>query len=296
MIALYCMNQKGLAVLTRLVSELGSSVISYVVTAKNSSVENDFHDEILAYCQREVITTFRRQDNVPAGARISFSVGWRWLIRDAPNLVIFHDSLLPRYRGFNPLVSYLLNKEPELGVTAVLAEEKFDTGPIVEQISVKAVHPMKIQDAIDIVIPLYCQLAVTIAKQALEFSNSNRLIQLVSRQQDEAKATYSVWRDEQDYILNWSQSAEELQRHIFAVGEPYLGARSNLDGRSVRIMDAQIISDLKIENRAPGKIFRLDDGNPVVICGQGLLKVTKLIEDESRQSLLPYTRLRARFT
>ena len=51
---------------------------------------------------------------------IMIAAGWRWLLPSTEKLIVLHDSLLPRYRGFNPLVSQLIDKEERLGVTAVL--------------------------------------------------------------------------------------------------------------------------------------------------------------------------------
>src|SRR5262249_35136590 len=44
-----------------------------------------------------------------------------------------HDSLLPAYAGFAPLIWALLNGEPEVGVTAHLMDADFDAGDIVLQ-------------------------------------------------------------------------------------------------------------------------------------------------------------------
>ncbi len=44
-----------------------------------------------------------------------------------------HPSLLPRYRGANPIVDQLASGEDELGVTLHLLNEKFDQGDILAQ-------------------------------------------------------------------------------------------------------------------------------------------------------------------
>ena len=47
-----------------------------------------------------------------------------------------HDSLLPAYAGFSPLIWALINDEPEVGVTAHIMDETLDAGPIVLQCAV----------------------------------------------------------------------------------------------------------------------------------------------------------------
>lgn len=44
-----------------------------------------------------------------------------------------HDSLLPKYAGFSPLIWALINNEPEVGVTAHLMNDELDAGDIVVQ-------------------------------------------------------------------------------------------------------------------------------------------------------------------
>jgi methionyl-tRNA formyltransferase len=288
-VALFLMNQKGLAVLQALLNDFGSSRVEMVVTAKDESVESDFCREIQELCQQSGIAVYDRKSYPTVSSTYSFSIGWRWLLRDLRKLIIFHDSLLPRYRGFNPLVSYLLNKENEVGVTALFAQEHFDTGDIISQESTRISHPMRIQKAIELIAPLYCQLAVSLMKRIVEGAELN------STPQNSALATYSLWRDEQDYSIDWKRDAEYIQRFIYAVGNPYKGAATQINGTAARVHDADILDDLIFENRVPGKVFRIDQGCPIVVCGKGLLKITVISSDESGESLLPMQRIRTRF-
>ena len=64
---------------------------------------------------------------------------WRtWLppeIFDLPphGTLNIHDSLLPAYAGFSPLIWALINGEQEVGVTAHLMDDELDAGDIVLQ-------------------------------------------------------------------------------------------------------------------------------------------------------------------
>jgi methionyl-tRNA formyltransferase len=48
-----------------------------------------------------------------------------------------HPSLLPRYRGANPIAKQLAHREGELGVTLHLLNEKFDQGDILAQAKIR---------------------------------------------------------------------------------------------------------------------------------------------------------------
>lgn len=102
-----------------------------------------------------------------------------------------------------------------------------------------------------------------------------------------------MWRDEEDYHIDWSQSAEYIQQFNYSVGYPYKGAYSEMDGRVLRILDCEIYKDVVIENRTPGKLLFMVDGNHVIACGEGMLKLTK-IENDERKSLIPLKKFRVR--
>ena len=50
-----------------------------------------------------------------------------------------------------------------------------------------------------------------------------------------------------------------------------------------------------IENREPGKVIFIENSNPVVVCGHGLLRITELLDDETGYPLLPLSSFRTRF-
>lgn len=114
-IAFYIMNSKGFYVLQNFINKFGSKSIEYVVSSEDKNIQKDFFDEIKSLAQKENIKFFSRFDDFvnieKSFLGYKFAIGWRWLIKDEKNLIVFHDSLLPKYRGFAPLVNYLINNE-----------------------------------------------------------------------------------------------------------------------------------------------------------------------------------------
>jgi methionyl-tRNA formyltransferase len=82
---------------------------------------------------------------------------------------------------------------------------------------------------------------------------------------------------------------------VDAVGHPYRGASALVDGRLVRIVEARERADVRVENRVPGKVIFMEQGRPVVVCGEGLLKVESMVDDATGASLLPLGKFRLRF-
>jgi methionyl-tRNA formyltransferase len=292
-VGLYLMSTRGLSVLTALLQEVGSGGVAYVVTASDPGVENDGCAEITAIAKRANVRVWDRREMPvappPVAARLA--AGWRWMLPPSERepLVVFHDSLLPRYRGFAPLVNALINAETTLGVTALVAAADYDSGPILAQEPVAIEYPLRIAEAIERVRPCYARLAVRVVRDLSE----NKW---APRPQDERQASYSLWRDEADYSIDWSMDAATIRRWVDATGSPFRGAATFAGERKLRVLAASERTDVNIENRTPGKIIFLEQGQPIVVCGRGLLRIEHLLDDQTRLAVLPWTKFRTRFT
>jgi methionyl-tRNA formyltransferase len=210
------------------------------------------------------------------------------MIHGVRNLITLHDSLLPKYRGFAPLPNALIAGERETGVSALFASDNYDAGDIICQRRLEIEYPIKIQEAIRRIVPLYAGIASEICSSLAAGG------ELPRRKQDESQATYSLWRDDLDYEIDWRWDAARIGRFIHAVGSPYLGARTFLNQDPVTIPEAMVEPDVRIENRAAGKVIFVRDGQPVVVCGSGLLRITHMTTRGGR-SLLPLKKFRSRF-
>jgi methionyl-tRNA formyltransferase len=288
-ITLFLMTRKGFKVLEALGKEF-RELIDFVVTQRDKSVQDDYYAEIRELCEQLNIPCYDRQQSYKIQSKYALAISWRWLINlKETTLIIFHDSLLPKYRGFNPLVSYLINGENRIGVTALFAADTYDTGDIIAQAGSEISYPKKVSEAIEIVSDGYVKLARQIAAEI------NRGTNLIGKPQNEAEASYSLWRDEEDYQINWSHSAQEIRRFVDAVGFPYKGAFTLINGKRARVFDIEELDDMIIENRIPGKVIFIKESSPIVVCGRGLAKIKTLVDDETGESLLPLRNLRLRF-
>jgi methionyl-tRNA formyltransferase len=288
-LTIFAMTRKGLAVVRRALLA-NRAAVAMVVGARDSSLDDDGYDAIAAECAAHGVRHVDRGQVAAVDTPWALAVSWRWLLNlERTRLIVLHDSLLPRLRGFNPLVTALVNGDRQIGVSALIACEEMDRGDIVAQTATAIDYPITVSRAIDMLMPLYESLA----EQVVRKIGANQDLQGVA--QDETEATYSLWRDDDDYFVPWQRDAACLQRFIDAVGPPYRGAASWLDGRIVRILSARLLPERRIENRAPGKVMMLQNGAPVVVCGQGLLLLTDVRDDRSGQSVLPLRRSRVRF-
>lgn len=274
-VGLYLMTEKGEAVLD---AALKSGIeIAHVTTAPATGMNDDAHLRIEQRAKGNAIPTFLRAHPPEYNGDVSIAAGWRWML-DVPNLIVLHDSLLPRYRGFSPLITALINGEPQVGVTAFLAEEEPDTGPIIAQQSVPVVYPARMRDVLERLIPVYRDLAAEVCATLAAGEPLRYAVQ------DHARATWSLWRDEDDYRIDWTLDDRRICRLVDAASDPFPGAWATIpeDSLFVRVHGAVSEPDRMIEDRAPGKVAFFRDGDPVVVCSAGLLRITDLRDDTGR--------------
>lgn len=130
-------------------------------------------------------------------------------IIDLPKLASInaHPSLLPKYRGPNPYLQAIKHMEKETGVTFHLIDEKYDTGAILHQKSI----PIEPEDTGE---ELRHKLALLAREGVSELMQNLDTQILIPIKQDEKHASYFPNIQEEDVMLDFSISAEEIAAHI----------------------------------------------------------------------------------
>ncbi|HVF44338.1 MAG TPA: methionyl-tRNA formyltransferase [Pyrinomonadaceae bacterium] len=205
------------------------------------------------------------------------AVKWRTMIPKGVveaargGLVVFHASLLPKYRGFAPVNWPLINGERETGVTMFYAAEEMDAGDIIEQ------RRRAIADEDDAG-TLDAWLNETVESMLEE--NLPRLADGTAPgiPQDHSRATYAVWREPEDGHIDWGRPTREVFNLVRGLTSPYPGAFSLLDGRKLVVWSAEIEREPRTyAGRIPGKVERIIEGSGVnVLTGDGTLRIKRV--------------------
>lgn len=249
--------------------------INHLIIGTDKNIVNDYSKDIEDFAIKNSVNFVYRskfQENILFNSNLNIAIGWRWIIKSDVNLIVFHDSLLPKYRGFNPLVSALINGDNIIGVTAIKGVEEFDRGDIIGQRSLRVEYPIKIAEAID-------KLSLEYAKLLNSIIKSHNEGQISFAPQDESMASYSLWRDEEDYNIDWKESSANINRLINSVGFPYKGASCKVEDKVYRILNAEIGPDVTIINRVPGKVLFKNGDIFSIVCGKGILAVSKFYDE-----------------
>lgn len=291
-IGLFLMTEKGYYSLSELLKTNYKEFIAFVCIGQDNNIINDYSEELLELCKKNDIIYFHRKNfnfEIAKKTKYNIAISWRWII-EISNLITFHDSLLPKYRGFAPLVNSLINGEKKIGATVLFATNEYDKGNIILQKSTIINYPIKIEKVIKKVSKIYSELLIDF----FELVKTKK--EIIGVPQLETEATYSLWLDEDDYFINWNDSADKIKRKIDACGYPYLNAKTIINNKTIEIIDSCIVNDIVIENRQPGKVIFFDDIYPIIVCGKGLIKITNAIYAETKNTIFPLKKFRIRLS
>lgn len=282
---LFVATEKGYSVLKKIYEYKKDCLVS-VISFNEVNVKKNYFNSIKKFCienkilflnwddiKHEVIDLIRYYN-----ITVAFAIGWRYILPLEINnymkskLIVFHDSLLPKYRGFAPTPTAIICGEEELGMSVIYAEDDMDTGDIIIQKKFKLKSDLYIKDVIKILSKIYSNSAI----ELISMIENNKI--KVERQ-DSSKATYSAWRDSEDCEIDWNLSSKEIYNLIRAVSEPYTGAFTYLNNKKIFVWRAEIIDDKMFAIRYPGKVWSIVDNYPIIICGKGMIKLLKVTDE-----------------
>jgi len=174
-----------------------------------------------------------------------------------------HASLLPRWRGAAPIQAAIAAGDRETGITAMYMDEGLDTGDVLLQRNLEILPN-------DTGGSLHDRLAQIAPEALLE---SLRLVAAGSAPriaQDNALATHAPKLKREHGFIDWSESAEAIERKIRAYN-PWPGAFMKLNNQNLKIFSASVV-DL---DGQPGEVLRSDE-DLIIATGKGALSLAEM--------------------
>lgn len=189
-------------------------------------------------------------------------------VLDMPRLgcINVHGSLLPRWRGAAPIQRSLWAGDAETGVTIMQMDAGLDTGAMLHKLSC----PITQQDTSA---SLYGRLAELGPQGLLTTLASLAQGTAIAEKQDDSLATYAEKLSKEEAKLDWSLSAEQLERCIRAFN-PWPVSYITIDEQPVKVWKASV---LDVTHRSqPGTVISADKQGIQVATSHGVLNLLEL--------------------
>lgn len=181
-------------------------------------------------------------------------------ILDAParGCLNIHASLLPRWRGAAPIQRAILAGDTQTGITIMQMDAGLDTGAMLKSDTVAIGPATTASDLHDALADLGGRLIVDVLAEP-DWS---------PRPQPEDGVTYAAKLTRDEGRIDWTESAEMLERKVRAFN-PWPGVWCERDGERLRVLAASVHDG----TGAPGTVIAAP---LVVACGDGALSLDRV--------------------
>lgn len=172
--------------------------------------------------------------------------------------VNLHDSLLPKFTGFSPVIWSLISGAGHTGLTAHLMDDELDTGDILVQRAVEitptSTGTSLVYDTLDLVPDVLEE-----ALDGLEYGT------LTPAPQNLDERTFFHKRSDRDSLVDWNWPAADIERLVRALSDPYPNAFTYFRGERLRLIKAHVSQCAY--GGTPGRVFIEEDGGMVIVAG-----------------------------
>jgi methionyl-tRNA formyltransferase len=252
---------------------LGQRVLLLVTTPGTRLRPSNEYQRTIANARRDldilVTTHMSRLAGMlrPLEPDLIFTTGFTW--KFPPELLALprlgsvnaHPSLLPRYRGPNPLYWHFINDETQGGLTMHRMDAEFDTGPILMQRSIE-IAP---DDDVDSLFPKLLAVGGPMIPEMLQAVAAG----VPGTPQPVEGASYAPLCTEADRWLDWTRPAAQLRNQVRGWGSQ--GALASIDGQTYLVSRARAVSSSATAH--PGTILDRADNTFLVQTGEGALLI-----------------------
>ncbi|PZQ49150.1 MAG: methionyl-tRNA formyltransferase [Micavibrio aeruginosavorus] len=196
-------------------------------------------------------------------------------ILDAPRFgcLNIHASLLPRWRGAAPIQRSILEGDTQTGITIMQMDAGLDTGPMIKKKVVPIRTTTTAQSLHDMLSAIGSSMIVDVIEELSQKGS------LESEIQPEEGMTYAKMLKKDEGIIDWTKTADQIDRQIRAFN-PWPGTwTTDPKGRRLKIVEASVYPETHANDA--GSI--LDDG--IVVCGEGTTLKLVSVQPEAKKPM-----------
>ncbi|RDU60154.1 methionyl-tRNA formyltransferase [Helicobacter marmotae] len=191
-----------------------------------------------------------------------------------------HASILPKWRGASPLQQMIMSKEPYFGISAMLMNERLDSGEILGLSYIENTQ----QD----INKLSLELASLGAKLALYVIAHFQSIEPIK--QIDADASYCTKIKKSDGYIEFDCASKIYSAYLAYCTWPHIFIKST-HGYTLKLFDVSLIESSS--SHKAGEILQIESPYIIVGCTQGSLRIGAL-QQEGKNKLEAATYLRGK--
>ncbi len=248
-----------------------------VITLDDRSDIRSVLDEVVSFCSTRSIDCSIVKNNQEFTHLVQeksvyalFVCGWYWIISQkiitqvCGRIFGIHHSLLPKYRGFSPLVWSLINGDKEIGSSLFKITANMDEGDVMYQWKMKNE---------------FQSVGYTLNMLEKSIANNFGIIftrvldnDLKGRKQTADDISYCARRTHESGRISWDAPADNVLNFINANSAPYPGAFFILENKKYYIDSAEIFEHnvfasvgQVVLHIANGVVIACNDGRGIII-------------------------------
>jgi len=197
-------------------------------------------------------------------------------VLDIPKIgtINLHASLLPKYRGANPIARSISNGEQVTGISTMLTSIGVDEGDIVLTEKINIPQDMT---TLDLAIKI-SDMASDILYKSLT-GLKNKTITPIPQNHDEATFAPKYTKDEM--FLDFNKSAQELHDLVRAL-YPKPSANTYYNESLIKILQTEVVNETSA--KLPGEIIKKDKNGLYVTTGDKVLLI-KTLKPEGKKEM-----------
>ena len=175
-----------------------------------------------------------------------------------------HASLLPKYRGANPIQRAIINGDKETGICTMITELGLDCGDVCLRETIKIPDNMNCMDLFEKISDMSPEL---LEKTLVDLYNGN--LKPVPQCEDGVCMANKLTREETQ--IDWSKPACEINnlvRGIYKSPSAYF----IYDGKIIKVLESRVVDDCG----ACGEFLRVTKEGVLMGCGKDCLLLTRV--------------------
>ena len=196
-----------------------------------------------------------------------------------------HASLLPRWRGAAPIERALMAGDPTTGVSIMQMEAGLDTGPVfcTQEIQIDLYKGAQFLE--EQIAKSGAQLLVQVLADIRAHHEGHASLPRVTAQ-DDSKATYAEKLTDADRYPDWTCSATEVLRKIYALADR-MPVTVSFGELRVQLLSAKLGNDAQQASAPPpGTVVSANKHGITVQCGSDELQITRMKLNRGKGTVL----------